>query len=186
MNENISIIDLRDFTDGSNPYGTARGRKVHAQLIDFIDSKIKSKTIGISLKRIEGADVSFLRECLIYTFKRYAKQIAFFVRDIADEDIIDNLNGAALSGDYIVTCWTSNKCFFVGPKPSESSKALLDAVTQKRSATTVQIAQALDMSVQNASTRLKRLSEDGFLVRAEMTAESGGKEFVYHVIGNSA
>ncbi len=53
------------------------------------------------------------------------------------------------------------------------------------SVTTTQVAQALEMSVQNASTRLKRLSEEGFITRVEMSAGSGGKEFVYKVIGNS-
>jgi len=59
-------------------------------------------------------------------------------------------------------------------------------VVNNREATTADAAAALDISVQNASTRLKRLSEEGFLLRTEAAAESGGKEFVYQVVGKSA
>ncbi|MCF5802352.1 MarR family transcriptional regulator [Pseudomonas tremae] len=187
MNEKTYIINLRDFTDGSgNPYGTTRGRKAHAQLLECIANLVGIKTIGISLKYIDGADVSFLRESLIFTFKQYSKKISFYICDLADEDIIANLEGAAISGDFRVTCWVNDNCRFVGPEPSPSSLPLLNVVLSNRSVTTTQVAQALEMSVQNASTRLKRLSEEGFITRVEMSAGSGGKEFVYKVIGNSA
>ena len=186
MNEKTYIIELQDFTGGSiNPYGTARGRKAHAKLLEKIASVVGIKTIGISLKNIDGADVSFLRESLIFTFKQYAKKISFFICDLADEDIIANLEGAAVSGDFRVTCWIDGKCRFVGPAPSPASLPLLDVVLANRSVTTTQVAQALEMSVQNASTRLKRLSEEGFITRVEMSAGSGGKEFIYQVIGKS-
>lgn len=187
MNEKNHIIALRDFTDGSsNPYGTIRGRRAHAKLLDEVAALVGIKTIGISLKGIDGADVSFLRESLIFTFKQYAKKIYFFICDLADEDIIANLEGAAISGDFRVTCWINGKCRFVGPAPSPASMQLLDVVMSNRSVTTTQVAQALEMSVQNASTRLKRLSEEGFITRVEMSAGSGGKEFIYRVIGESA
>lgn len=187
MNEKTYIIDLCHFTDGSsNPYGTIRGRKAHVQLLEHIAPLVGIKTIGISLKKIDGADVSFLRESLIFTFKQYAKKISFYVCDLADEDIIANLEGAAISGDFRVTCWVNGMCRFIGPEPSASSLPLLNIVLSKRSVTTTQVAQALEMSVQNVSTRLKRLSEEGFITRVEMSADSGGKEFIYKVIGNSA
>lgn len=187
MNEKTYIIDLRDFTDGSsNPYGTIRGRKAHAKLLEHIASLVGIKTIGISLKKIDGADVSFLRESLIFTFKQYSKKISFFICDLVDEDIIANLEGAAISGEFRVTCWVNGICRFVGPEPSPSSLPLLNVVMSKRSVTTTQVAQALEMSVQNASTRLKRLSDEGFITRVEMAADSGGKEFIYKVIGASA
>jgi len=186
MNEKIYITTLRDFTEESNPYGTSRGRRTHAKLLDCID-KLRGKTvIGISLSGLEGADVSFLRESLIYTIKRYSKEFTFFAFDVQDEDIFANLHGAALSGDQRLTCWFGNECKFVGPEPTASSKALLDMVVSHRTTTTSKAAEELHISVQNASTRLKRLSEEGFLMRTEEAAETGGKEFVYQVIGQSA
>lgn len=186
MNEKTYIITLRDFTEESNPYGTSRGKLTHTKLLDHIDKLSGATIIGISLSNLECADISFLRESLIYTIKRYSKKIIFFVCDIHNEDIFANLDGAALSGDQRVTCWQNNECKFAGPKPTASSKALLDMVVSQRSTTTSKVAEDLHISVQNASTRLKRLSEEGFLMRIEEAAETGGKEFVYEVIGRSA
>ncbi|MDG9927967.1 MULTISPECIES: winged helix-turn-helix transcriptional regulator [unclassified Pseudomonas] len=186
MNEKIHILDLFKFVGEKHPYGAAKGRKAHSRLLAHIDSIPNIPVIGISLSNIESADISFFREAVIYTAKRYSKQISFFVCGIEDEDIFDNLDGAADSGDFRLTCWVGKECRFVGPKPSASSKALLELVIDNREATTAEAAAALDISVQNASTRLKRLSDEGFLLRSEAAAETGGKEFVYQVIGQSA
>lgn len=186
MNQKTYILDLRKFTDGPNPYGTNRGRKAHSLLVESIDLLPGASVVGISLSNIEAADVSFFRECLIYTVKRYSKQIAFYVCGVTDEDIVANLHGAAISGDQNLTCWVGKECRFVGPEPSASSKALLDFVINNREATTAEAAAALEISVQNASTRLKRLADEGFLLRSEVSADSGGKEFVYRLIGKSA
>ena len=39
------------------------------------------------------------------------------------------------------------------------------------------------MSIANASTKFKQLWEQGFLLRQESVADSGGVEFVYQRIG---
>jgi predicted transcriptional regulator len=44
----------------------------------------------------------------------------------------------------------------------------------------------LKISVPNASTKLKKLLDNGYLLRAEEAAESGGIEFMYHAIAESA
>jgi hypothetical protein len=186
MKQKFYTLDLRKYTDTSNPYGTIRGRIAHTQLINAIDGLPGASEIGISLANIEGADVSFFRECVIYAVKRYIKQISFYICDVTDEDILSNLHGAAMLCDQPLTCWVNGKCRFVGPEPSESSKAMLDYVIAKHETTTADAAAALDISVQNASTRFKRLTDDGFLLRVEVTAPSGGKEFLYRSIGKSA
>lgn len=188
MKQKNYTLDLRKYIDGPNPYGTSRGRKAHALLVEDIDAHLGASVIGISLANIEAADVSFFRECVIYAVKRYSKQIAFFVFGITDEDLIDNLHGAAISGDQRLTCWVGNECRFVGPEPSTSGRALLDLIinSHKTTTTTAEVAAALGISVQNASTRLKRLTDEGFLLRTEASADSGGKEFVYQIIGKSA
>jgi len=186
MNEKNYIIALRDFTEESNPYGTSRGKQTYARLLDHIDKLKDVSIIGISFSRLEGADISFLRESLIYTIKRYSKKITFFAFNFQDEDIFANLDGAAMSGEEHLTCWVGNQCEFVGPKPTAASKVLLDMVITHRSTTTAKAAEELNISVQNASTRLKRLAEEGFLLRVEEAADTGGKEFIYQVIGESA
>ena len=41
----------------------------------------------------------------------------------------------------------------------------------------------MDLSVQNASSKLKKLVDEGYILRSEETAETGGIEFVYVIIG---
>lgn len=48
--------------------------------------------------------------------------------------------------------------------------------------TTAEIADRLEISVQNASSKLKKLSAKGYISRCERVAESGGIEFVYRAI----
>jgi hypothetical protein len=183
MNEKSLVIALRHFTPDSTPYGSVTGRLTYTKLVDYIDNLSGVKIIGISLGNLDRADASFFREALIYTAKRYRKEIFLFVLDAHDEDLFANLQGAALASDIHLTCWNEGVCKFAGPALSESTKILLDAASNQRETTTTKIADALNISVQNASTRLKRLSDEGLLMRVAVDSETGGKEFIYQIIG---
>ncbi|KLP56448.1 hypothetical protein ABR39_09595 [Enterobacter genomosp. O] len=186
MKQKNYILNLIKYAGEPNPYGTTKGRKAHANLVDDIAKLIGASEVGISLANIQSADVSFFRESVIYSVKRYSREIAFYICDVSDEDLISNLHGAALSGEQPLTCWKGEQCRFLGPETSASNKTLLDFIVKKHKTTTAEAAAGLDISVQNASTRLKRLAEEGFLLRSEESAESGGKEFIYKIIGISA
>lgn len=186
MNEKIPTIDFSKCAGAKNPYGSPRGKLAHANLLAEIEKLGHVNVVGVSFRGLEGADVSFLREALVYAIKRYRKEISFFVSDLPDEDIVANLQAAAISGGEQVTYWSDEGCRFLGPEPSTSSKLLLDFIATHRSSTTANVAEALSISVQNASTRLKRLYEEGYVMRVEETAESGGREYVYKVAGFSA
>lgn len=186
MNEKIPTIDFSKCTRAKNPYGSPSGKIAHANLLAEIENLGKVNVVGISFRGLDGADVSFLREALVYAIKRYKNEISFFVIDLPDEDIVANLQAAALSGGQPVTYWSNNECRFLGLEPSSSSRTLLDFIAAHHSSTTAKVAEALSISVQNASTRLKRLYEEGYVMRIEETAETGGREFVYRVAGASA
>jgi DNA-binding MarR family transcriptional regulator len=47
----------------------------------------------------------------------------------------------------------------------------------------VEIAKRFNISIQNASTRLKRLFDKGYLVRVELSSPTGGVEYQYHTRG---
>ena len=70
----------------------------------------------------------------------------------------------------------------IGPEMTESAAELLNYVLSKRQVSTVQVAADLSISVPNASTRLKRLVAEGYLLRKEQTADTGGLEYVYSAI----
>jgi predicted transcriptional regulator len=74
---------------------------------------------------------------------------------------------------------------FIGPSLNESTKELVLLVFKHGQITTANVAKALDISVQNASTRLKKLVSDGLVMRSEEIASSGGKEFIYKALNYS-
>ncbi|WP_122501792.1 winged helix-turn-helix domain-containing protein [Pseudomonas viridiflava] len=185
MNEKIPTIDFSKCAGAKNPYGSASGKLAHAKLLAEIENLGKVNVIGVSFGGLDGADVSFLREALVYVIKRFKNEIAFYVTDLPDEDIVANLQAAAESGGQPVTYWSDDKCRFLGLEQSSSSRTLLDFIASEHSSTTSKVAEALAISVQNASTRLKRLYEEGYVMRIEETAETGGREYVYRVAGGS-
>ncbi len=70
----------------------------------------------------------------------------------------------------------------LGPKITSSTKELVDYVLYKENVLVSQVATELGISVQNASTRLKKLVADGYILRTESIAESGGIEYRYNAI----
>ena len=68
---------------------------------------------------------------------------------------------------------------------NQSTKTLVEYVLRKGAVTTSQVAADLQVSVQNASTRLKNLVLQGYFLRVEEAAESGGIEFKYLAIKKS-
>ena len=78
--------------------------------------------------------------------------------------------------------WRGDSFEVIGPEPSTSGRELLDYVLTNRSVLASQVAADLNLSVQNASTRLKRLVADGYILRAEDIASTGGIEYKYVAI----
>lgn len=185
MKQKISHIEFVNFSKEQSPYGTIRGKQTYERLVDYIES-VNTPLIGISFKGLLMADSSYLRESIISVVKKFRDERTIFISDLTDPDIIYNLKLAANAKNQPIINWVGSKCEVFGPQPSSTNQALLDLVISNRSVTTSKASTVLDISVQNASTKLKKLFEDGYVSRTEEAAETGGKEFVYHVIGESA
>jgi DNA-binding CsgD family transcriptional regulator len=182
MNQKATILNLADFTDDEvNPYGNAQGRQAFGKFISHLDLLPKVSVVGISFGKV-SADSSFIREAVIAVIKHYRDEKFFYVKDIEDADLRDNCHYAAEAKKQPVIAWHGHDYWILGPQPSPSNLSLLELVLTKRSVTTAQVAVELDISVQNASTKLKRLVEDGYIMRREEAAESGGIEYVYAAI----
>jgi DNA-binding MarR family transcriptional regulator len=64
---------------------------------------------------------------------------------------------------------------------SEANVEWLRYIGSKKGAMTYQIAKDFGISIQSASTRLKRLYATGYLTRNQLTAEAGGIEYIYYL-----
>ena len=184
MKQNIKVIKLRDFTQTSLPNGNLQGKETFKKLFDYINSHPEFSIFGISLEGIIATDVSFPRECVVSIAKHYRGEIGFYLEgmDKADRDLFDNWKYAAYAKEQPLVIWFEDSYEIVGPDISPSNLVMVNYVLNKKSVTTSKVAEELDISVANASTKLKKLVEQGYIMRAEVTAETGGIEFIYHAI----
>lgn len=182
MNEKMATISLIDLTGTKNPFGNQKGKEVLRLLSDFIDQDPAQLVYGLSLEGIEATDASFPRESIAALAKQYREDKGFYLQDFGSRDLIDNWHYAAEAKGQPLVIWDKGKFQFIGPDLSPSNWDIVNYIYENGQATTATISSHLDISVQNASTKLKRLFSEGYILRIEETAETGGKEFIYVAI----
>lgn len=186
MNQKSITVKLIDFTEDDHPFGNVQGKATFRKLTEFVDTHPQYSIFGVSLAGIEATDASFPRESVVAVAKLFRGERGFFLKDLKSRDLLDNWSYAAQAKEIPLTVWTEDGYDVIGPEISSSTKELLDCVLSQRAVTAAKVAEALKISVANASTKLKKLKDQGYILRAEETAESGGIEYVYLAIGDSA
>ncbi len=182
MNQNSIVVKLRDFTDSDRPFGNKQGKAVFRGLADFVEGHPGIRVFGVSLRGIEATDASFPRESVISLAKQLRGERGIFLTDILNRDLIDNWNYAALAKGQPLVIWSGPDFEVIGPDMNQATRTLVEYVLRKEAVTTSQVAADLGLSVQNASTRLKNLVLQGYFLRVEEVADSGGIEFQYLAI----
>ncbi|GAB6906278.1 conserved hypothetical protein [Desulfosarcina cetonica] len=180
MNENI-IIKLSDFV-GDSAFGNKEGREVYQKLLDRLDAHPDKKIIGISLAGITRTDASFPRESVISLVKSRNGEKGFYLQDFASRDLMDNWDYAAKAKGLTMIVIVDDGYELIGVDITPSAKELLDFAMKHRTVTTSMISSEFDISAQNASAKLKKLSSVGLVLATKQTAETGGMEFVYTAI----
>lgn len=182
MKQNSTIINLRKFTEDDHPFGNTQGKETFRKLSDYVDKHTSENIFGISLKDIVATDASFPRESVVSIAKSYRGEKGFYLKDIDDRDLIDNWSYAAQAKEQPLIIWKDNTFEIIGLKLNPSAQIFISHIYQKKEITTSQVAEDLNLSVQNASARLKKFFQQGLLMRFEESSESGGIEFIYHAI----
>jgi hypothetical protein len=100
--------------------------------------------------------------------------------DGSNPDLLDNWDAAAEKKNQPMVVWLSDEKYqLIGPQPSRGNTATLAFALLTPVVRAAEVAEQLDLKVQNASTKLKQLWEQGFLLRREDVADSGGVEYQY-------
>lgn len=184
MNQNTNLMKLFDFCDCSKvPHGNRTGKEAFIKMRDYVEKHREQTLFEISFTNIEFADSSFSRESIVLLAKVYRGLKGFIIINLEDEDVIDNIDYAAIALDQPLTIKCQYETRMLGPALTKSNLEIFNFVRDKKQVTTSQLASSLDLSVQNASSKLKKLVDDGYILRFEETAESGGIEFIYQSIG---
>lgn len=184
MKQNSIKTKLLNFTNDDLPNGNIQGKETFRKLSDFVDSNPTCQIFGISLEGITATDISFPRESVLSIAKLYRGDKGFYLEglNLNDRDLFDNWQGAADAKDQPLVIWYENKYEIIGPKISPNNLVLIKYVLENNSVTASKVASDFNISIHNASAKLKKIAEQGYIMRAEDVAESGGIEFIYHAI----
>lgn len=175
-------IKLRDYMLGPDGWGYAQGRQVHEKLRALVESHSEGTIYSISLEGVEHTDASFPRESVVELAKSYRGRCGFCLRDATDPDLLDNWDAAALKREQPMIVWQSNTAHILGPQPSEGVREMLSYVLSVPSTNTSEAAHILHLKIPNASNKLKQLWQEGYIMRRERIASSGGVEYEYYRI----
>jgi len=184
MNQKIKQIKLKELVkpeQGDFLWGTSLGREVFHQILELIDKNPTCNIFDISLDGIEATDVSFPRESVLKASKMFKGEKWFVLSGMTSDDLFDSWSYVASKAEQPIRVIDGNACRFIGPKITDEKAKLLQIVFEAKTITTAAMAKVMGVSAQNASTRLKKLSSEGYLMREQLTAESGGKEFQYSI-----
>ena len=182
MKQNAVVIKLIEYTSSNHPFGNREGREIYQKLLDVVDSHPSASIFVISLDGIKATDASFPRESVVSIAKQFRGEKGFFLTDFDSRDLIDNWNYAAQAKEQPLIIWNNDSHEFIGPSITSSTMELVEYVIKQGSVTTSKVADALGISVQNASTKLKNLVKQGFVLRYEEAADTGGVEYIYQSI----
>lgn len=176
-------MKLFDFTQNKAPYGNEFGKEVFSKMREYVEKHKNITIFEISFEDIRFVDASFSRESLILLAQLYKGKKGFYISHLSNDDVIDNIDYAAKALEQPLTLKKeNNEICMLGPSLTKSNLEIFNILMTKNQVTTSQIASLLNLSVQNASIKLKKLVDEGYILRFEETAESGGIEFVYKSI----
>lgn len=179
MNE-LAELRLRSFMNGTEGWGRASGREVYGPLVEFVESRVGKTIFRVSLKGVQRVDISFASETIVELARRYRGQKGFCFTDLEDKDMEENWAAAAERSKQPLMNWAGENLRVLGPQPSQGVADAFRFALSKGEARAADYARTTkEMSITNASTKFKQLWENGFLLRRESAAESGGVEFVY-------
>jgi hypothetical protein len=175
-------ITLRDYMPGPDGWGNIMGRQVHEKLRELVEAHPEEIIFSLSLAGIEHTDASFPRESVVELARSYRGRRGFCLIDATDPDLLDNWEAAALKREQPLTVWRGERPHILGPQPGEGVREMLNYVLSMHSTSTSEAAQSLHLKIPNASNKLKQLWQEGYILRRERMATSGGVEYEYYRI----
>jgi hypothetical protein len=184
MNETVPALTLRDFMDRPEGWGREQGRDVYQRLLRAVEESGSTRIVRISMKGVRRVDISFASETIVELARRYRGAKGICLIDLNDDDMIENIDAAASKKGQPLLIWRGKSARVLGAQPTEGCREAFNFALERSEARAVEFAHTKrNTSIANASMKFKQLWEQGFLLRHESVAGSGGVEFVYRRIG---
>jgi len=156
---------------------------VYQRLLDFIEGNSGTVVFQISMRDVQRVDISFASETIIELARRFRRTKGFCLVDLTDQDLIENIDAAGEKKEQPLLVWRGKSANLIGMKPSEGTREAFQFAMGRPQSRAAEFAVQKSISIANASMKFKQLWEEGFLLRRESTADTGGVEFLYSPIG---
>lgn len=182
VNPVVMSIRLREHLDRDDGWGSEEGIAVREKLLRAIEAHPEAMVIRVSLAGIRRTDASFARESVLELAHQFRGRRGICVLDVPSDDVLENWDAAALKRGQALVVWGAKGPQLIGPRPSEDTWELLKLVLRRGEVGTAEAAKVLRKQVNNVSTRLKRLSDEGLVLRRDANAATGGVEYRYMAI----
>jgi hypothetical protein len=168
---------------GSEGWGREQGRATAEKLVSMLSAHGGDRLVKISMEGVERIDASFASEAIAEVIARYRKTIGICLTDLVEFGVKLNIDLAAERVSVPVLVSNDGAIEVIGMKPSQGNREALEYAWAKGQVRAAEFAEVAGVSIANASTKYKQLWEQGFLMRIESTADTGGVEFLYRRIG---
>lgn len=178
------MIRLRACMESPEGWGRNQGREVYQKLLDEVEKRAGVLILKVSLEGVHRVDISFASETVVELARRYRGTKGFCFIDLTDPDMRENWEAAAARKSQPIMVWEGRQGQVIGIEPSQGLSGAFRFALERPHVRAAEFAAVTPgMSIANASSKFKQLQEQGFLLRRDDVAESGGVEFVYYRIG---
>jgi ribulose bisphosphate carboxylase small subunit len=182
MNQNVTVR-VQAFLVGRGTLGRAAGAAIRHRLIAEIDSKPADGTVRVSLQGVSKIDAGFAAEAVVALFTHYRGKRALYLADVADPDTLENVVAAAERAKSPITLHDRDGVRVIGLTPPKSLRKALEFALARPEVRVGEYARQASITPQNTSNKFRALWQQGYLVRSEAKAPSGGVEYIYQRIG---
>jgi hypothetical protein len=184
MNEGVRVLALRELMNRPEGWGRVQGREVYQRLLQSVEENPGTLVFRVSMKGVQRVDISFASETVVELARRYRGTKGFCLVDLTDSDLIENWDAAAARKGQPLLVWQNKSARLIGAEPTPGCQEAFRFALVRPQARAAEFAETKkEISIANASMKFKQLWEQGFLLRQESTADTGGVEYVYHRIG---
>lgn len=182
VKQNTLEVRLRSLMSHEDGWGVEQGREVHHRLLAIVENHPATDVFRIFLSGVRRTDVSFPRESVVELAKRYRGHKGFCLWDVTEPNILENWDAAAAKREQPILVWNKERANLIGRKPTKGTEEVFEIALKVDRIRAAAVAEKLNMKISNASNKLRSLAEEGYLLRRDETAPSGGIEYVYYRI----
>jgi hypothetical protein len=177
----VQRLRLRDFMNEDDGWGRVVGRETYGKLMQFVESHPGILIFRVSVDGVNRIDISFASETIVEIARRYRGRKGFCFVDLRDIDQQENWEAAAQRASQPILRWDEHaRPSIMGIEPTQGNADAFQFALLKQETRAAEFAAvSKGVSITNASSKFKQLWEQGFLLRQEAVAESGGVEYIY-------